>query len=81
MGQEPGVDALHVKGVAASGQQPELVLCFELAQTNGAIEGVLESDDGLVVEDGEGVDEGLVDPRVVEVEELLQLTLKGRDVF
>lgn len=77
--QEPGVDAFHVEGVAAFGEQPELVLGVELAETYGTVEWVLEADDGVVVEDGEGVDEGLVDAGVVEVEELPELTLQGGD--
>lgn len=49
--EKPRVDTIHVKGVAAFGQEPELVLCFELRETDGAIERVvLETDDGLVME-------------------------------
>lgn len=80
MRQEPRVDTLHVKRVAAFGQQSELVVRLKFRQTNGAIERVLESDDGLVEKNREGVDEGLVDPRIMEVKKLLKLTLKNSNI-
>jgi len=50
--EKPRVDTIHVKGVAAFRQKPELVLCFELRETDRAIERVvLKTDDGFVVED------------------------------
>lgn len=36
--EKPRVDAVNVKGVAAFRQEPEFVLCFELGETNRAIE-------------------------------------------
>ncbi|WZZ76455.1 hypothetical protein YC2023_087825 [Brassica napus] len=49
--EKPRVDTINVKGVAAFRQKPELVLCFELTETHGAIKGVvLETNDELVVE-------------------------------
>lgn len=46
MREKPRVDTVHVKGVAAFGQKPELVLCFELAETHSAVERIiLEADD------------------------------------
>lgn len=80
VGQEPCVYALHVKGMATLGEQSQLVLRLKLTEAHCTVEGVLEPDDGFVEEDREGVDEGLVDPCVVEVEELLELALKGGDV-
>lgn len=79
MGQKPSVDAVHVEGVAAFGEQSELVVGLEFAEANRAIKWVqFEADYGLVEEHREGVDEGLVDAGVVEVEELLELALEGR---
>lgn len=81
MRQQPGVDAVHVEGMAAFGQKPQLVVGLELAEADRAVERVLDgADDGLVEEHGEGVDEGLVDAGVVEVEELLELSLQRRRV-
>ena len=81
MRQEPGVNTLHVKSVATFWQQPELVLRLKLTQTNGTVKGVLlESYDGLVEEHREGVNEGLVNPSIMEVEELLQLALESSDI-
>ena len=49
--EKPRVDTINVKGVAAFRQKPELILCFELTETHGAIERViLETNDGLVME-------------------------------
>ncbi|KAG6536984.1 hypothetical protein ZIOFF_002062 [Zingiber officinale] len=81
VGQKPGVDALDVERVATLGEKPELVVCLELAKADGAVERVLDAGDGLVLEDGEGVNEGLIDASVVEVEELLQLALEGRGML
>lgn len=79
VGQEPSVYALHVKGMATLGEQSQLVLRLKLAQAHCTVEGILKPDDGFVEEDREGVDEGLVDPCVVEMKELLELALKGGD--
>lgn len=76
--EEPGVDAVDVEGVAAGGEQPELILVGELAEADGAVEWLLGgADDLLVEEDWKGVDQGLVQAGVVEVEELLELPLEG----
>lgn len=72
-----------MEGVAADGEEAELVVGGELAEANGAVEGLLGADDLPVEEDGQRVDEGLVEARVVEVEQLLELPLEGlraRDV-
>ncbi|BAS96531.1 Os06g0187350, partial [Oryza sativa Japonica Group] len=80
--QQPGVDAGHVERVAARREEAELVVAGELAQAHGAVERVVlaepGADDGAVDEDGERVDEGLVDAGVVEVEQLLELALERR---
>lgn len=65
--------------MAALGEQPELVLRLELAEANRAVEGILKPHDGLVQEDRERVDERLVHPRVMEVEQLPELALQDRD--
>lgn len=70
-----------MEGVAAFGEQPEVVFGLELTETHSAVERVLDSDDGFVIEHGERVDEGLIDAGVVQVEELLQLALKGSYVI
>ena len=80
MGQEPGINALNVESMAALWQKPQLVISLKLTEADGAIERVLEAYDGLVEENREGVDEGLVDSRVMEVEELLELALEGCDI-
>lgn len=80
VGQEPGIDALDMEGMAALGEKPELVVTVKLAEANSAIEGILEAYDGFVEEHREGVDEGLVHPGIMEVEQLLELALEGRDI-
>ena len=73
-----------MEGVAALGEEPELVERLELAEADGAVKrplGGVGAGDGGVLEDGEGVDEGLVDAGVVEVEELLELALQRRDAL
>lgn len=77
MREQPGVNALEMECVAAFWEKPELVIRLELAETDGAVEGVLYADDGLVQEEGQGVDEGLVDSGVMELEQLLELALQG----
>lgn len=77
VGEEPGVNAPEMEGMAAFREQPELVLRLELAQAHGAVKRVLNADDGLVEEEGKRVDESLVDAGVVEVEQLPQLALHG----
>lgn len=59
------------------GQKPELVFLGKLAKTNSTIERLLGADNLLVEEDGQRVDENLVEARVMEVEQLLELTLDG----
>lgn len=81
VGEKPRVNTVQVEGVAAFGEQSEVIFGLELAQTYGAIEGVLDADDGLVVENREGVDVRLVNTGVMEVEELLQLALEGGGVI
>ncbi|VFQ73548.1 unnamed protein product [Cuscuta campestris] len=81
VGEEPGVDAADVEGVAARRQQPELVLLSELAQADGAVEGLRRlrraAKDLSVDEHRQGVDEGLVQSAVVLVEEVVELSLEG----
>lgn len=69
--------------MATVGQKPELVFFDKLAKANSTIERflgtdyLLGTDDLLVEEDGQRVDENLVEARVMEVEQLLELTLDG----
>ena len=77
MGEEPRVDAVDVEGMAALRKKAELFLGVELAEADGAVEGVFRSGDVLVEEDRQRVDEGLVNAGVVEVEELLELTFES----
>ena len=80
VGQEPGINAVNVESMAALWQKPQLVIGLKLREAHSAIERVLEVYDGLVEENREGVDEGLVNSRVMEVEELLEVALKGCDI-
>lgn len=75
--EEPRVNALDVEGMAAVGEEPEFVFGVKFTEADGAVEWILEADNGSVEEDWQGVDEGLVDASVVEVEELLELALEG----
>ena len=78
--EEPGVDAVHVEGMAAFGQEPQAILCFELAQADRTVRAFFQAFLHRVVEeDGQGVDEGLVHACVVEMEELLELSLQSGD--
>lgn len=63
--------------MAAERQQAEAILGGEFAQAHGAIERLFGAEDLSVGEDGEKVNEGLVEAGVVEVEELLQLPLQA----
>ena len=61
--EEPGIDTLHVKGVAAFGQEPQAILCFELAQANRTIRAFFQPFLHRVIEeDRQSVYEGLVHP-------------------
>lgn len=60
MGEEPGIDALQVEGMAATWKQPELVIGLEFAEAHSTVEWVFQAYDGFVLEDRKGVDEGLV---------------------
>ena len=68
--------------MGANGQKAELFSGGEFGQTHGAVEGIIFCNgvDVVVEEHGQRVDEGLVEPGVVEVEELPQLTLKRAGV-
>ena len=77
MRQEPSVNALHVEGMGAFGEQSEVILSLKLTQTDSTIKRGFQSNDGFVVEDREGVYEGLVNPCIMEAEQLLQLSLEN----
>ena len=62
-----------MKSVAAFREQPQRVFRLEFRQADGAVKRIPHADDRAVVENGESVDEGLVEAGVVEVEELLEL--------
>ena len=50
--EKPRVYTVNVKGVATFRQEPELVVCFELAETNRTVERCnLQTNDGFVMED------------------------------
>ena len=57
MRKQPRINAVDVERVAALGKETESVFGLELAETDGAVEGVFNSDDGFVDEDGQRVDE------------------------
>ncbi|BAH93346.1 Os06g0167150 [Oryza sativa Japonica Group] len=89
VGEQPRVDAVDVERVAAHRQQPEPVVAGELAQADRAVERLLgsaaraaaaaDADHHLPVhEHRERVDDVLVQPGVVQVEQLLQLPLQRR---
>jgi hypothetical protein len=63
--------------MAAFWQQSELVFRLKFTKTDSAVKWVLQSYNGFVIENREGVYEGLVHPSIMEVEELLQLSLKN----
>lgn len=77
VGEEPRVNAVGVEGVGAQREQPQRVPRGELAETDRAVEWRLRRraaiHDITVAKDGERVDDGLVEARVVEAEEVLQL--------
>lgn len=77
MGQEPSIYALYVEGMAALGKQPELVISFELAEAHSTIEWVFQAYNGRVLEDRKGVYEGLIHSCIMEVKQLLKLTLES----
>lgn len=63
--------------MAADREEAEPVIGGELAEADSAVEGLVGTvGDVAVGEDGEGVDEGLVEASVVEVEQLLELALE-----
>jgi hypothetical protein len=80
VGEQPGVDAADVERVPAQRQQPQPVLAGELAQADRAVERLLGAGAGAdhlpVQEHRERVDDVLVQPGVVQVEQLLQLPLQ-----
>ncbi|RWW28252.1 hypothetical protein BHE74_00003246 [Ensete ventricosum] len=76
VGNEPSIYALYMEGMAALWEQPELVISLKLTEAHSTIEWVLEVYDGFVEKDWESVDEGLVHPRIMEMEQLLQLSLQ-----
>lgn len=76
VGEQPCVNAGEVEGVAADRQKPELVVGLELAEADGAVEGLLGAEDLPVEEERQRVDEGLVEAGIVEAEKLAQLSLE-----
>ena len=59
--EEPGVDALHVEGMATFGQEPEPIVRFEFAQADGTVGAFFQPFlHRIVEEDRESVYEGLV---------------------
>lgn len=76
MGQEPSIYTLYMECMAALWEQPELVISLKLTEAHSTVKWVLEADDGFVGKDWEGVYEGLVDPCIMEMEQLLQLALE-----
>lgn len=80
VGRKPGVDALHVEGMTALWDKPEHVLGLKLTQAYSAVERVVPRlDDDLVHKQGDGINEGLVKSRIVEMKQLPQLALECRD--
>uniref|UniRef100_A0A0A9EMV1 Uncharacterized protein n=1 Tax=Arundo donax TaxID=35708 RepID=A0A0A9EMV1_ARUDO len=67
-----------MEGVPAHRQQPEPVLPIKLAQAHRAVERLLVATDNFTVsEDRQRINERLVEPRVVQMEQLLQLPVHG----
>lgn len=69
-----------MKGMAARGKQPELVIVREFTQTNSTIKWFLQPDDFFVVENGQSIYQGLFEAGIVQTKELLKLPLKGMRV-
>jgi len=63
--------------MAAHRQQPELILLRKLTQTNSTVKRLLQANNLLVLKHRKSIDESLIQARVVEVEELLQLPLES----
>ena len=76
MGHEPSIYALYMEGMAVLWEQPELVISLKLTEADSTIEWVPEVYDGFVEKDWESVDEGLVHPCIMEMEQPLQLSLQ-----
>lgn len=81
VGEEPCVYALDMERMAALWQKPELVIRLKFAEANSTVKWILESNNGFVKENWQGVDEGLIDARIMEVEELLELALESRGIL
>lgn len=64
-----------MESVAANRKQPELIVFGEFAETHRAIERLFGAFDLFVEENGKGIDQGLIETRVVEMEQLLELSL------
>lgn len=61
VGCEPRVDATRVEGVAAGGEESELVVRLELREADSAVGGGgFDGGDGVEGEEREGVDEALL---------------------
>lgn len=80
MGAEPGVNARHVEGVAAFGQQPESFVVLELSEAHGTFGAVYDSFIFSVFEDGDGVYKRLLETDGADVPYVVdrrQLVLVG----
>jgi hypothetical protein len=60
-----------MKTVFAFGEESETIFFAEFAQANRTICSIFEAADSAIQEHGERVDEGLVDARVMQLEEVL----------
>ncbi|PON44722.1 hypothetical protein TorRG33x02_330220 [Trema orientale] len=64
VGAKPHVDAVHVEGVGADRERTDVVVLFELDEANGAVAGGPSTTafTGCVDGEGDGLDDGVVEP-------------------
>ena len=76
---EPGIDAGGVEGMGAGRKEAELVIALELREADGAVCTFFEArHDSFEGEDRELLDGGTLQPRILQSEELLELSLQSR---
>lgn len=74
--EQPCIDAIDMKSMAADWEQSQIVLIGKFVETNGAIEWLFQTPNFFVHENWQSVDEGLIEAGIVKAKELLKLSLK-----